>query len=89
LEIKYVVCYCSVHVQEETFCDNVSTECAIYKNSVKLYGTVLKCPITNYMKQNKKFNVYMTSYTNFMSTEKQNRKFNDSDILGLLQEQFF
>jgi hypothetical protein len=80
---KNLVCYCSVHVQEETFCDNVSTGCAIYKNSVKLCDTVLKCPISNYMQQNKKFHVYMTAYTNFMSTETQNRKFKVSDIWGL------
>jgi len=66
-----------------------STGCAIYKNSVKLCDTVLKCPISNYMKQNQKFHVHMTAYTNFMSTETQNRKFKESDIWGLWEEQFF
>jgi hypothetical protein len=83
LEIKYLVCYCSVHVQEETFCDNVSTGCASYKNSVKPCDTVPKCLISNYTKQNQKFHVYMTAYTNLMLTETQNRKTEDSDIWGL------
>jgi hypothetical protein len=33
------VCYFSVNIQEETFCDSASTQSAIYKNSVKLCDT--------------------------------------------------
>lgn len=41
------------------------------------------------MKQNQKFHVYVTAYTNFMPPETQNRKFKDSNIWGLWEEQFF
>lgn len=38
---------------------------------------------SNYMQKNKKFHVYMTGYINLMSTEKQYRKFKESDIWSL------